>query len=102
MERELNWFEVSVLGLPIPAEVSGAASRQELLASRSPRQPRRSPAGSRLAPGLAGRGGVGRIQAGETSALLAWGGESQVPALVLTLLSLPVGKLLVFLFLCCR
>lgn len=39
-------FEASVPGLPIPAEGSGAASRQELLASRSPRQPRRSPAGS--------------------------------------------------------
>lgn len=34
--------------------------------------------------------------------LLSWRRESRVPAPVLTPVSLPVGKLLVFLFLCCR
>lgn len=103
-EREAERFKLGFktsVSTPAPAEGSAVADRH-LRYSPSPWQPRRSLAASQLAPGLAGRGDAREMQAEKTSAVFLWGGESKFPALVLTPVSLPVRKLLIFLFPCCR
>lgn len=80
VEREVERFKLGFkasLFTPAPAEGSAVASPRHLRYSHSPWQPRRSLAASQLAPGLAGKGDAGKMQAEKTSALLLWGGESK-------------------------